>query len=299
MGIWIHAKAGGESGGLNDLFALIKDKPGFPVLGFDPLNQLDEDRLLSRLILNNTPDYADIKYFINNKPITVGYSIVGADKEGTYTFVLALTNKIQDPTAETIVSDPITVTIAAGDTSGQFFITPFRNGQTGIDSVGSNVYAALKVIKVSGDEGDVDLTIKSVVQGQITTFRDTVTEMILFKLLHNPTNLWERIIDADSLSDVQKASRITTEFGAKQYLQFIILTEREKNIAYFIVSIEFDFYYNTVKVDKIFNGDIGQGYVNYNKAGPLFNTLMDIHYGYSRDTLFFNSGSLDPDELKL
>lgn len=292
-------KGWGASGGIDDLFALIKDEPGFPVLGFDPLNQLDLVKSFTNLATLNTPDYADVKYFNNSKPTTIDLSVTGANRAGEYEARLVWINKIENPTEETFVSDAVPFTITSATTEVRLHITPFRDGQTGIDENQNNIYAALRVVKTSGGTGSVTINLESFVQGHVTNFRDTVSEIILFKLLHNPNNLWERIVDADSLSDVQKASRLTTPMGAKQYLQLMVLSEKDSEIAYFIASIEFDFYNNTVKVDKIYEGSTGKAYFNYNKAGPLFNTLMDIHYGYSRDNLFYNSGSVDPDETRI
>lgn len=276
----------GESGGLSDLLKLLQDSPGYPLLGYDPANQVN--RGFTAHISENLSKFIDISYFNQNEEVTFGFEdkeITGNSVTGTAKLVIV--DDLQAPTYIETVSEVVTFTYYRNNPKVKLVMKPTKGFTPTYDRGRQQLFAAVQVDKTNGLVVDGQLSDIYLVQGNIDQFKDTAKEMLLFKIVHNPNNLWERVIDAKSLYEIQRgySSRVGDD-----YLQFILIyTDQNDKMYYFTASIRFNV--NTIEKHKTMTGEFDTRFFNYNKSGHLYSNLMDITYGYDKDTLFFNGGA--------
>lgn len=281
----------GESGGLSDLLALLKEEPGYPKLGYDPGNQVSGEGTV--LLSKTKTNYIDINYFTQGEEVTFGFkdkTIAGASVKGTAQIVIV--DDLRNPTYIQPASDVKNFTYFRNDAKVNLTFMPNKNFTPTYDKGRQQLFAALKLDKTEGTLSDGNISEMYFVQGRVTEFVDTANDILLFKIVNNPNNVWERLIDAGSLYEVERtfSARRDNLTGTKDYLQFIMVyTDKMDDIRYFLASIELST--QGIKKHKTYSGSFNTTYFNYNKAGHLYGNLMDIPYGYDKDTLFFNGGS--------
>lgn len=280
----------GESGGLSDLLALVKDSPGYPKLGYDAGNQISGQKTIKLSKLEHT--YLDISHFIQGDAVTFGFSdpnMIGNVVSGNVQVVIV--DDLYNPTFEEAATDVENFTYYRTNPEVKVSFVPTKNFQPTYDRGRQQLFAALKVIMTDGQATDGNMKDVYFVQGELSTFKDTANDILLFKIINNPSNVWERIIDASSLYEITRGYSARRDMlTGSDYLQFIIIyTDKDDIIQYFLASVAL----NTEGATKHMTetGSFDTTYYNYNKSGHLYGNMMDITYGYDKDTLFFNGGS--------